>query len=463
MPLPNPTRSNRSLQELDRDHLIHPVSAYRAHEARGVTVLESGRGMYLTDGDGRELLDAFAGLWCVNVGYGQESIVQAAADQMRRLPYATGYFDFGSEPAIRLAQRLAELAPPGLERVYFTLGGSDAVDSAIRFIVHYFNALGKPSKKQFIALERGYHGSSSLGSGLTALPAFHRNFDVPRAWQHHLPSPYPYRSELDDEALIARSVAQLRAKVAELGADTVAAFFCEPIQGSGSVIVPPKGWLKAMRDTCAELEILFVADEVITGFGRTGPMFACDDEDVSPDLMTVAKGLTSGYAPMGAVLMSEAVYSTIADAAPDMPVGHGFTYSGHPVSAAVGLEVLRLYTEGGILENARAVAPRFAAGLAMMAERPMVGDTRGRGLLGAIELVADKATKRPFDPALKLPDRLFAGGYGNGVIYRAFGDATIGLAPALCCSAAEMDMIFERIGRTLDALLEEPDIRAALA
>jgi adenosylmethionine-8-amino-7-oxononanoate aminotransferase len=330
MPQPNPltSRSNRSLQDLDRDHLIHPVSAYRAHEARGVTVLQSGRGMYLTDADGRELLDAFAGLWCVNVGYGQESIVEAASEQMRRLPYATGYFDFGSEPAIRLAHRLAELAPPGLDRVYFTLGGSDAVDSAIRFIVHYFNALGKSAKKQFIALERGYHGSSSVGSGLTGLPAFHRNFDVPRTWQHHLPAPFPYRSEVgsDPQAIIARSVADLKAKVAELGADTVAAFFCEPILGSGGVIVPPVGWLKAMRETCTELGILFVADEVITGFGRTGPMFACEDEDVAPDLMTVAKGLTSGYAPMGAVLMSEEVYGVLADAAPaDVPIGHGFT------------------------------------------------------------------------------------------------------------------------------------------
>jgi adenosylmethionine-8-amino-7-oxononanoate aminotransferase len=467
MPLPKPltSRSNRSLQDLDRDHLIHPVSAYRAHEARGVTVLQSGRGMYLTDSDGRELLDAFAGLWCVNVGYGQESIVEAAAEQMRRLPYATGYFDFGSEPAIRLAHRLAELAPPGLERVYFTLGGSDAVDSAIRFIVHYFNALGKTAKKQFIALERGYHGSSSLGSGLTGLPAFHRNFDVPRAWQHHLPAPFPYRSEAgsDPKAIIAQSVADLRAKVAELGADTVAAFFCEPILGSGGVIVPPVGWLKAMRETCTELGILFVADEVITGFGRTGPMFACEGEDVVPDLMTVAKGLTSGYAPMGAVLMSEEVYGVLADAAPaDVPIGHGFTYSGHPVSAAVGLEVLRLYTEGGVLANAQAVAPRFAAGLERLSDHPLVGDTRGRGLLGAIELVSDKASKRRFDPALKVPERLFEGGYRNGVIYRAFGDGVIGLAPALCCTEGEMDMIFERIGGTLDALLEEPDIREAL-
>ncbi|MBW8811817.1 MAG: aspartate aminotransferase family protein [Caulobacterales bacterium] len=457
---------NRSLADIDRDHLIHPVSAYRAHEARGVTILESGRGMYLKDAEGRELLDAFAGLWCVNVGYGQESIVEAAAEQMRRLPYATGYFDFGSEPAIRLARRLVELSPPALQHVYFTLGGSDAVDSAIRFIVHYFNAIGRPTKKHFIALERGYHGSSSQGAGLTALPVFHRNFDLPRPWQHYIPSPYPYRSPVGDDpqAVIDHSVAALRAKVAELGADNVAAFFCEPIQGSGGVIVPPAGWLRAMRAACTELDILLVADEVITGFGRTGPMFACEDEDVSPDLMTIAKGLTSGYAPMGAVLMSDAVYEGLADgAAPDVPIGHGFTYSGHPVSAAVALEVLRLYTEGGILANGQSVARRFAAGLADMADHPLVGEARGRGLLGALELVSDKASKRGFDPALKLPDRLFAQAYRNGVIFRAFGDGIIGLAPALCCTDGEMDMIFERIRKSLDDLLEESDIRAAVA
>ena len=456
--------TNRSILDIDRDHLIHPVTSFRAHEARGATLLRSAKGMWVTDIDGNEVLDAFAGLWCVNVGYGHESIVEVAAEQMRRLPYATGYFHFGSEPAVQLAEKLVELSPDGLDHVYFTLGGSDAVDSAIRYIVHYFNAIGRPEKKQFIALERGYHGSTTTGAGLTGLANFHRFFDVPHKWQHHIPSPYPYRSAGGDAAtIIARSVATLRDKVAEIGADKVAAFFCEPIQGSGGVIVPPAGWLKAMRDTCSELDILFVADEVITGFGRTGPMFACEQEGVSPDLMTVAKGLTAGYAPMGAVLMSDKVYQGIADgAAPDMPIGHGVTYSGHPVSAAVGLEVLRLYTEGGILANGQAVAARFSAGMDMLADHPMVGETRGRGLLGAIELVTDKTSKNRFDPALRLPDRLFAQGYANGVIFRAFADNIIGLAPALCCSDDEMDMIFGRIGRTLDDLLEMPDIRAAM-
>jgi adenosylmethionine-8-amino-7-oxononanoate aminotransferase len=268
----------------------------------------------------------------------------------------------------------------------------------------------------------------------------------------------------EPQAVIAESVAALRAKVAELGADNVAAFFCEPVIGSGGVIVPPAGWLKAIREACTELGILMVVDEVITGFGRTGPKFACEHEGVNPDLMTVAKGLTAGYAPMGAVLMSDTVYQGIADgAAPDMPIGHGFTYSGHPVSAAIGLEVIRLYTEGGILANGQSVARRFDAGLETLAQHPMVGEARGKGLLGALELVSDKQTKAGFDPALRLPDRLLERGYRNGVIFRSFGDCMIGLAPALCASDAEMDMIFARIGKTLDQMLEEADVRSALA
>ncbi|SFG11463.1 Adenosylmethionine-8-amino-7-oxononanoate aminotransferase [Novosphingobium sp. CF614] len=456
--------SNQSLIDIDRRHLIHPVTSFRGHEAHGARVLASGDGMWLTDIDGKRVLDAFAGLWCVNVGYGQESIVAVAAEQMRRLPYATGYFHFGSEPAILLADKLAALAPAGLDHVYFTLGGSDAVDSAIRYITHYFNAIGKPEKKQFIALEWGYHGSSSNGAGLTALANFHRGFDLPRPWQHHIASPYPYRHPdgQDDCAVVASTVAALEAKVAELGADNVAAFCCEPIQGSGGVIVPPRGWLKAIRAACDRLGILLLVDEVITGFGRTGPMFACDDEGVSPDFMTLAKGLTSGYAPMGALLMADHVYQTIADSAPAaLAVGHGFTYSGHPVSAAVGLEVIRLY-ENGLLDNGLRAGARFAHHLARIREHPLVGDTRERGLLGAIELVSDKRTKAGFGADLDIAGRLSALTWENGVIVRCFANAVIGFAPALCCSESEMDLIFERVERSLDQLLDMPDIRRAL-
>ncbi|MDP3760518.1 MAG: aspartate aminotransferase family protein [Ramlibacter sp.] len=455
-----------SLVALDRAHLIHPVANWRGHEQRGATVLRSGKGAWLRDADGRELLDAFAGLWCVNIGYGHDSVVEAAARQMRELPYATGYFGYASEPAIRLAAKLVEIAPPGLDHVYLTLGGSEAVDAAVRLIVQYYNSTGRPRKKHFIALERGYHGSSSTGAGLTALPAFHRGFDLPRPEQHYIPSPYPYRSPVgaDPQAVIAASVAALREKVNTLGAENVAAFFCEPIQGSGGVIVPPVGWLKAMRETCRELDILFVADEVITGFGRTGPMFACDAEGVSPDLMTVAKGLTSGYAPMGALLMSERVYAGIADGTPaGALVGHGATYSGHPVSAAVALEVIRLYEEGGILANGQRVASHFEAGLRSMLRHPLVGDARSRGLLGALELVSDKYTKARFDPALQLPERIAKAAYENGLVFRAFGDSILGFAPALCFTPSEFEQMFERLNRTLDIVLDQPEVRRALA
>jgi adenosylmethionine-8-amino-7-oxononanoate aminotransferase len=451
---------------LDREHLIHPLANFREHERKGVTVLESGRGAYLRDIHGNELLDAFSGLWCVNVGYGQESIVRAAAEQMSRLPYATGYFDFGSEPAIRLAARLIELAPASLRHVYFTLGGSDAVDAAVRYITHYYNSIGLPRKKHFIALERGYHGSSSLGSGLTALPSFHFNFDVPQPNQHHIPSPYPYRNAVGDDpqAIINASVAALRARVNALGAEHVAAFFCEPIQGSGGVIVPPRGWLKAMSDACRELDILFVVDEVITGFGRTGPLFACQAEGVEPDLMTLAKGLTAGYAPMGALLMSGRVYDGIADGSgKNAVVGHGQTYSAHPVSAAIALEVLRLYHEGGFLANGVAQAPRFEQGLQQLRTHPLVGDARQRGLLGALELVADKATRRRFDPSLRLSERITQIAYRNGVVFRAFSDNILGFAPALCFRASDFDLLFERLERILDEALEQLDVRAAVA
>ena len=447
-------------------HVIPSVHNPHEHQRRGTTVLESAKGVFLRDANGNTLLDAFSGLWCVNVGYGQDSIVKVATEQLTRLPYATNYFGFGSEPSIRLAERLIELAPKSLQRVYFGLGGSDAVDSALRFITHYYNAIGLPGKKHIIALERGYHGSSSTGSGLTALTSFHRNFDVPLKTQHHIPSPYPYRNAHagDDAAIIAGSVSALEAAVHALGRDQVAAFICEPVQGSGGVIVPPKGWLKAMRDACTRLGILFVADEVITAFGRTGPLFACEHEGVEPDIMIVAKGLTAGYAPMSAVMLSERIYQGMADGcAPGAVIGHGQTYSAHPVSAAIGLEVLRLYTEGGLLANGKARAPEFAAGLDDLLAHPLVGDSRHIGMLGALELVTDKATKAKFDPELKLHERLFKAAYDNKIVFRAFNDDILGFAPALSYTESEMALLFERLRKTLDQVLGQAEVRRNLA
>ncbi|NHN85460.1 aminotransferase class III-fold pyridoxal phosphate-dependent enzyme [Acetobacter musti] len=440
------------LIQADRNHLIHPVSAWRDHEETGPRILKSGKGAWLTDIDGKELLDGFAGLWCVNVGYGCQSVVEAATAQMTALPYATGYFGFAGEAAIELADRLAALTPGNLNRVFFSLGGSDAVDSALRFIRFYQHARGTPEKKHVIGLTRGYHGSTYTGAGLTALAAFHRNADVPLTWQHHIPSPYPYRHEGDssDAAIIASSVAALHAKVEELGARNVAAFFCEPVQGSGGIIVPPAGWLTAMREACRALDILFVADEVITGFGRTGPLFACEHENVVPDMMTVAKGLTSGYAPMGAVFMSEDIYTTIRDNnPPGVAVGHGMTYSAHPVSAAVGLAVLDLY-QNGVLASGVTAGKRLATRLDAMRGHPLVGDVRISGMLAGIELVTDKTLKTKPSPELGISKKLAAVGYEEGVLFRAFGDDIIGLAPPLCCSEEEIDILCDRITRVLD-------------
>ncbi|RXV64625.1 aspartate aminotransferase family protein [Roseovarius sp. A46] len=452
-----------SLVELDRRHLVHPVSSFHGHEARGVRVLRSAHGARVTDGEGRELIDGFAGLWCVNAGYGHESVVQAAATQMRDLPYATGYFDLGAEAPIRLAAELAERAPGDLDHVYFCLGGSDAVDSTIRFIRYYWHARGQPERDQFISVAQGYHGSTSAGAGLTALPVFHDGFGLPYDWQHKIPSHYTYRNPVgpDDAAIISASVGALRAKAEEIGPERVAAFYVEPIQGSGGVLVPPKGWIKAMRDVCTELGILFVADEVITAFGRTGPLFACEDEGIVPDLMTVAKGLTSGYVPMGAVLMSEHVYQTIADGAGPKAVGHGFTYSAHPVSAAVALEILKLY-EGGLLENGRIQGVRLQQGLAGLADHPLVGDVRGRGMLAAVELVTDKEEKTPLPAALDVATRLFDRAWEQGLILRSFAQGVLGYAPPLCCTDAEIDRIVERTRKVLDLTLEDPEIREVL-
>lgn len=456
---------SNSLIELDRQHWIHPVASYRGHEKAGVRVLRSAKGATITDAAGKQLIDGFAGLWCVNAGYGHDSIVEAAANQMRELAYATGYFGLGSEPAIRLAAELAERAPGDLDRVYFTLGGSDAVDSTVRFIRYYQQARGKPQKDQFISIEQGYHGSSTVGAGLTALPAFHAGFGVPCDWQHKIPSHYSYRNPAGPNPadIIAASLTALRAKVEALGGpERVAAFYCEPIQGSGGVLVPPPGWVKAMRELCRELDILFVADEVITGFGRTGPLFACEDEDIVPDLMTTAKGLTSGYVPMGAVLMSQKVYDVIADGAGAAAVGHGYTYSAHPVSAAVGLEVLRLY-ENGLLENGRKAGARLMAGLESLADHALVGEVRGRGMLAAVELVTDKAKKTPLPAAAAPAQRVFDRAWENGLVIRAFGNGVLGYAPPLCCNEAEIDAIVERTRATLDETLADPDVRAAMA
>lgn len=433
-----------NLQEKDQ-HWVHPVTALLDHQAKGVCAWKSADGIHLVDVNGHRVQDAFSGLWCVNAGYGQQSIIEAARKQLEVLPYATGYFGFGSEPAIELADRLARLAPPGLNHVIFGQGGSDAVDTAIRTVRYYFNAIGRPDKKHFIAVQRGYHGSSAIGSGLTALPVFHRYFDVPAPTQHHIEAPYPYRHSAgpDEAAILQATVAALENKVLEIGPEKVAAFICEPIIGSGGVIVPPAGYLQAMRAACDRLGILLIVDEVITGFGRTGPMFACEHEGVSPDVMTLAKGLTSGYAPMGATLISEQIYAAIAEAGSDgTPFGHGQTYAGHPVSAAIANATLDLY-ENSLLKNGADVGEYFQSRLRTLEELDIVGQIRGLGMLAGLELVADKHTRAKPDTNLKLGQKILAHAFAEGLVFRAFADDILGFAPSLNYTKGDVDTLIE--------------------
>jgi adenosylmethionine-8-amino-7-oxononanoate aminotransferase len=446
----------KKLREMDVAHLLHPVTPLAEHEKRGPTVIVSGKGPWVRDAEGHELIDGFSGLWCVNAGYGEASIVEAARAQMEALPYASSFSHFANAPSIELAAELAELAPEGLDHVFFTLGGSDAVETALKIARYHHSVRGEPDRQHFIALERGYHGSAFAGAGMTALPIFHGHFGLPFEFQHHIPSHDAYRNPAgpDPEAIVRSSLSAFEAKVAEVGVGRIAAFIAEPIQGAGGIVVPPRGWLSALREACRAHGILFIADEVITGFGRTGTPFGCDHERVAPDLMTLAKGLTSGYAPMGATLVSDAIHRSLVDDVPPGTVfGHGFTYGGHPVSAAVGLAALRLYRER-LFAQVERVAPHFQARLGMLADHPLVGDVRGRGLLGALELVEDKPSKRPFDAREKIGPRVHAAAYRAGLLCRVMGD-TIGFAPPFCCEEADIDVIVARISRALEEVQAE--------
>jgi len=446
-----------SLQQKDIAHYLHPMTPLSVHEQRGPIVLRSGKGIYVTDVDGNELIDGFSGLWCVAVGYGQESVIQAATEQLRRLPYASAFTHVTTEPTIELAAKLASITPDSLQHAFFTLGGSDAVESALKIARYYHAASGNPERRHFIALDFGYHGSAFVGSAVSGLAYMHPYFGLDFDFVHHIPSYYPYRHAAgpDPAAIIASSVRSFEEKITELGADRVAAFIAEPMHGAGGVIVPPRGWLPAIQEVCRRHGILFIVDEVITGFGRTGKFFGCEREGLQPDLMTMAKGLTSAYVPMGGVMLSDAVYRALADRVPaGMPFGHGFTYSGHPVSAAVALAVIKLY-EDGILANAARVGEHLQKRLAEFADDPWVGDVRGLGMAGALELVQDKETKESFPVEAKLGARIQAEAYRNGLMFRVMGRDVLGFAPPLVSTEAEIDLVIDRLRRSIEKVRAE--------
>ena len=439
------------LEAWDREHFFHP-STHMAQHARGESparVIEGGDGVYIVDRNGKRSLDAFAGLYCVNVGYGRMEIAEAIAAQARKLTYYHAYAGHGSEPAIRLANMIVERAPAGMSRVYFGLSGSDANETNIKLVWYVNNVLGRPEKKKIISRWRGYHGSGVMTGSLTGLDLFHKAFDLPRAPILHTDAPYYFRrreSAQSEEDFATQCAANLDALILEEGPETVAAFIGEPVLGTGGIVPPPRGYWEKIQAVLRKHDILLIADEVVTGFGRLGSMFGSDHYGMKPDLITVAKGLTSAYAPLSGVIVGERVWKTLEQGADDLGViGHGWTYSAHPLCAAAGIANLELIDQLGLVDNAREVGAYFKAALtSALGDHPIVGDVRGEGLLAAVELVADKDERRLFDPAKKVGPQAATALLERGVIARAMPQGDIlGFAPPLCLTKAEADIIVE--------------------
>jgi len=450
-------RNMEELEALDRAHFVHASSDIKGH-ATGVTptrVIETAKGVYITDQKGQTSLDAFAGLYCVNVGYGRTEVAVAIAEQARKLAYYHAYVGHGTEVSIRLAAKMIELAPDHMSRVYFGLSGSDANETNIKLVWYMNNVLGRPEKKKIISRDRGYHGSGLMTGSLTGLPLFHKAFDLPFEHVLHTQCPHYWKHAEDGQTELefSKSCAdKLEQMVLDEGPDTVAAFIGEPILGTGGLVPPPEGYWGEIQRVLTKYDVMLIADEVVTGFGRLGTWFGSDYYGMKPDIITVAKGLTSAYAPLSASILSERVVD-ILDKGSDTfgPIGHGWTYSAHPICAAAGLANLQVLEDENMLGNVRTVGSYFQAQLKEnFSDHPMVGEVRGDGMLGALEFVADKDTKTFFASDLKIGARIAAATLENGVIARAMPHGDIlGFAPPLCVSTEEIDAIIDAVRKAL--------------
>ncbi|WP_062211084.1 aspartate aminotransferase family protein [Aureimonas sp. AU12] len=441
-----------SIQARDVRYLLHPATNARKHETAGPIVIDRGEGIRVFDTDGKEYIEAMAGLWSVAVGFGEPRLADAAHRQMSKLPYYHSFSSKSNEPAIELAERLVQMSPERLQRVFFTNSGSEANDTVVKMVWYRNNARGKPEKKTFLARQGGYHGITIASGSLTGLATNHRDFDLPAIPVKHLTCPHYWRQGLEGEseaAFVDRLVQELEDTIEAAGADTIAAFIGEPLMGAGGVMPPPEGYWARVQEVCRRHDILIVADEVINGFGRLGTTFACDYYGIDPDVMVVSKQITSSYQPLAAILFSDAIYQDIADNTAKIGTfGHGFTASGHPVACAVGNENLAIIEERGLVANAKASGEVLQRELARFRDHPLVGEVRGVGLIAAVELVADKATKARFDPVGKAGAALFGFGHEHGVILRAIGDQ-IAFCPPLIITPEEVVETVARFERAL--------------
>jgi 4-aminobutyrate--pyruvate transaminase len=447
------TTQTKDIAALDVKHLFHPYTNPRKHEEAGPIVIERGEGIYVFDTTGKKLLEAMSGLWSVALGFGEKRLVDAATAQLSKLPFYHLFSHKSHTPGILLAEKLAAMAPGTLNHVLFSNSGSEANDSAVKLVWFYNNARGKPAKKTFLARKNGYHGITVASGSLTGLPANHNAFDLPKIPVKHLECPHHYRfgNEGETEAEFAdRLLRELEDTILAEGPDTIAAFIGEPVMGSGGVIVPPEGYWQKVQAVCRKYDILLIADEVITGFGRLGTMFASDYFGITPDLLVVSKQITSSYQPLGAVLFSDAIYETVADKAGTLGTfAHGLTAGGHPVAAAVALENLAIIEERGLVANAAEMGKLMQKGLREFAGHPLVGEVRGLGLMGAVELVADKATGRKFAQYGKVGTYLTARAHEHGMIVRNLGD-TIAFCPPMIITAPQVAEMLEKFEQALN-------------
>jgi 4-aminobutyrate---pyruvate transaminase len=447
-----------NLAHRDIETLVHPYTNLAAFRARGPLVIERGQGVFVYDSLGKSYIDGMAGLWCTALGHGNEELVEAAAGQMRKLAFSHLFSGKSHHGAIELAEKLKEIAPVATSKVFFCSSGSEANDTQVKLVWYMNNALGRPRKKKIISRLKAYHGVTIAAASLTGLPNNHRDFDLPIAGILHTGCPHHYRYAEpgeNEQDFAARLAGELEALILREGPDTVAAFIAEPVMGAGGVLVPPATYFEKITAVCKRYDVYMMSDEIICGFGRLGSMFGCEALGFQPDSISVAKALTSAYVPMAAVTVPERMYQALLDESRKIGTfGHGFTYSGHPVAAAVALKTLEIYTRDNIVAQVQRKMPQFQARLGALAAHPLVGEARGTGLVGGIEMVADKATKRAFDPKAGVGPRAVQFAEEEGLIVRFLPGDVVSLCPPLIITPAEIDGLFDRLARALDRTLD---------
>lgn len=439
------------LFQKDKEHLLHPL--YHPSDHVGAPIFVKGQGALMWDAEGREHIDGLSGLWNVNVGHGRRELAEAAAEQMSTLAFCSSYTGSANVPAIHLAERLTELAYPNLSAVFFASGGGEANESAFKTARFYWKAKGKPNKVKVISRVHGYHGVTLAAMSATGMDAYWKMFE-PRVPNFiHIPPPYPYRFEgaKPGESVGAAAARMLEEAILREGPDTVAAFIAEPVMGAGGVIVPPEDYFPKVREICTKHEVLFIGDEVITGFGRTGRWFGLMHWNVQPDIMSFAKGVTSGYLPLGGIMVSRSIHEAMSSVPPENRWMHAYTYSGHPTCCAVALRNLEIIEKEGLVERAAKMGQRLLNGLRTLQSIPSVGDVRGLGMMAAVELTADRATKATFDPALKVGPRVKMEAQKRGLFTRFVRDILV-MAPPVVTTEAQIDRIVNIAGEAIKAV-----------